>query len=490
MNIVPSPFGKASRPLDVARGAYAQLPLPMRRRLGALLRFVPVSARYGRTYRAWRRRIEAAEAEPAKAAAIQAGRLLDVVRLAISASPGHRDRLAPVFGREGPRDADALLARWAEVPVLTGDEVVTGGERFCTVPAERLDIGLTGGSSGRPVRFYLDRGRAPIEYAFVHHAWRRAGFRPGLPRAVFRGVETAGAAHMHYEPALAELRCSVFHLSDSVMAGYLQEIQARRIAHLHGYPSALAIFADHVLRSCGPLDTIAGVLPTSERLPAHLRRSIERAFPAAILAPTYGLSEKVAFATEVEGAPDVYEFDPLYGYTELVDIQGRAVVREGERGRIVSTGLLFPGMPLIRYETGDEADLVALPSRANGARLQVRRIVPRHGHEYLIGRSGILMPLSGMLQVDEEILGVGEFQFVQDTPGAVTLRVVPRSGPVPDFGAYLARANAKARGEITLAIEIVDSLPTTVRGKRKFIDQRLPEALRAEALAAADRGPS
>jgi hypothetical protein len=34
---------------------------------------------------------------------------------------------------------------------------------------------------------------------------------------VFRGVEVRGAGHMQDEPALGELRCSVFHLSDAVM---------------------------------------------------------------------------------------------------------------------------------------------------------------------------------------------------------------------------------------------------------------------------------
>ena len=83
---------------------------------------------------------------------------------------------------------------------------------MCTRPPEELDTGSTGGSSGKPVKFYLDRNRSPIEYAFVHDAWSRAGFRAGDPRCVFRGVELSNAdkTHMQYDPALAELRCSVF----------------------------------------------------------------------------------------------------------------------------------------------------------------------------------------------------------------------------------------------------------------------------------------
>jgi phenylacetate-CoA ligase len=468
--------------LDIARSRYAQLPLPTRRRLGAVLQLVPVSLRQGGTYRAWRARIAEAAKNPAAVPAQQRLERLALLRLAYANSPAYRERLGGLVGATA-EPAEALLEGWDSIPVLTGAEVVAEGARLCTVAPERLDVCLTGGSSGRPVRFLLDRGRSPVEYAFVHEAWRRTGFHPGTPRAVFRGVETDGPEHMHYEPALAELRCSVFHLSETAMAAYLHEIRRRGIAHLHGYPSALGIFADFVLRRGGPRHEIRGIMPTSERLPPHVRAVLRKAFPRATIAPFYGLSEKVAFATEVPSEPDTYDFDALYGYTELVDDDGRVVVEAGRRGRIVSTGLLFRGMPLIRYETGDEAELVALPTPENGGRLRVRAIQPRHGHEYLIGQSGILVPLSAMLQVDEEILGVGEFQFFQDRPGHVTLRVVPRAGAVPDFTDYLARANRKAEGEITLSLDIVDDLPTTSRGKRKFIDQRLARAQAAERRA-------
>jgi phenylacetate-CoA ligase len=468
--------------LDVARGAYARLPVGARLGLGRVLRHLPASLKYGGTYRAWRRRIVEAANDPAVASAAQEAALVALVARARAASPAHRERLVPVLG-EGPLDPAALRAAWGRIPVLTAAEVMAQGTRLCTADPATLDECATGGSSGRPVRFLLDRGRSPVEVAFVHEAWARAGFRPGDARAVFRGVEVRGAGHMQDEPALGELRCSVFHLSDAVMAGYLAEIRRRGIAFLHGYPSALSIFAAYVLRAHGPLAQIRGVLPTSERIPAPFRATLSRAFPGAVLAPFYGLSEKVAFATEVPGEPDHYVFDPLYGHAEIVDEAGTPLTRPGERGRLVATGLLFTGMPLIRYETGDEAEVVAAPTRENGARLTVRAIVPRHGHDYLVGRSGILVPLSAMLQVDEEIFGVGEFQFVQEEPGRVILRIVPRGGAVPDFTGYLLRANRKAAGELDLRLEIVDGLPTTMRGKRKFIDQRLDVAREAARLA-------
>lgn len=471
--------------LDVARSAYARLPLASRLRLGSVVRFVPAALKYGGTYKTWRRRIAQASQHVEFCVEHQNAALLALVDRARTASPFYRERLASIFGKS-PLVISDLRAEWHRIPILTGADVVAHGRELCTVRPEELDPCITGGSSGRPVTFFLDRGRSPIEYAFVHAAWARTGFTPAHSRAVFRGVEIAGSAHMHHEPALGELRCSVFHLSEEVMSGFLGTIEARKITFLHGYPSALAIFAAFVLRQRGPFTQIRGVLPTSERLPSLLRRRLAQAFPCATIAPIYGLSEKVAFATELPDTPETYTFDPLYGLTEVVDADGLPMHERGSRGRLVSTGLLFSGMPFIRYETGDEAELVEPARPENGYRLRVRQIVPRHSQDYVVGRSGILIPISAFLQLDEEILGVGEFQFVQETPGQIILRIVPRCAEMPDFASYLRKANRKAAGEIAMTLEIVDAIPTTRVGKRKFIDQRLEVAIKATRVLSDD----
>jgi phenylacetate-CoA ligase len=347
---------------------------------------------------------------------------------------------------------------------------------MCTRPPETLDTGSTGGSSGQPVKFYLDRNRSPIEYVFVHDAWSRAGFRPGDPRCVFRGVElsNAEATHMQYDPALAELRCSVFHLTDATMRGYYDEIVDRGIRFIHGYPSAIAIFAAYLARAdLAPFSQIAGVFPTSERFSADQHDIVRQAFDRATLVPFYGLSEKVAFACALPDDADVFAFDPLYGYTELVDDTGAPVVLPGACGRIISTGLLFPGMPFIRYDTGDSAQLVAAPHAANGHRLTVRGITPKHGTEYLLGRSGTLIAVKGIISnLQGTAYGIWEYQFYQDTPGEAVVRLVPLTG-VTDFSSYRDLLNRKLAGELHMVVEIVDRIAMTPRGKRKFIDQRL-----------------
>ena len=461
--------------LDIARGAYSRLPPQTRSTLASFLRFVPEDLKWGSSYRTWRALLAEARNDPAIVRQHQ-----DRARLAMVAaarqSPYYRALFEDVFG-DGFEPAQLLAdANWVRIPILSSAMVAAQARDLCTRPPETLDTGSTGGSSGAPVKFYLDRNRSPIEYAFVHDAWSRAGFRPGDPRCVFRGLElsNAEATHMQYDPALAELRCSVFHLTDATMRGYYDEIVRRGIRFIHGYPSAIAIFAAYLLRAgLAPLAQIAGVFLTSERFSANQHEIVRQAFERATLVPFYGLSEKVAFACALPGDPDVFAFDPLYGYTELVDDSGAPVVVAGASGRIISTGLLFPGMPFIRYDTGDSAQLVAPAHAANGYRLTVRGITPKHGTEYLLGRSGSLIAVKGIISnLQGTAYGIREYQFYQDKPGEAVVRLVPLSGTT-DFSSYQELLNRKLAGELHMAVEIVDRIATTPRGKRKFIDQRL-----------------
>jgi phenylacetate-CoA ligase len=461
--------------LDIARGAYSRLPPQTRSTLASFLRFVPEDMKWGSRYRTWRSLLAEARNDPAIV-----GQHQDRARLAMIAaarqSRYYRALFEDIFG-SGFEPAQLLAdTNWVHIPILSPATVAAQARDMCTRPPETLDTGSTGGSSGTPVKFYLDRDRSPVEYAFVHDAWSRAGFRPGDPRCVFRGLElsNADATHMQYDPALAELRCSVFHLTDATMRGYYDEIVRRCIRFVHGYPSAIAIFAAYLLRTgLAPFAQIAGVFPTSERFSADQHDVVRQAFDRATLVPFYGLSEKVAFACALPDDADVFAFDPLYGYTELVDDSGAPVVVPGASGRIISTGLLFPGMPFIRYDTGDTAQLVAPPRAANGYRLTVCGITPKHGTEYLLGRSGSLIAVKGIISnLQGTAYGIREYQFYQDTPGEAVVRLVPLSGAT-DFSSYRELLNRKLAGELHMVVEIVDRIAMTPRGKRKLIDQRL-----------------
>ncbi|HEY5473675.1 MAG TPA: hypothetical protein VIK32_10840, partial [Candidatus Limnocylindrales bacterium] len=144
------------------------------------------------------------------------------------------------------------------------------------------------------------------------------------------------------------------------------------------------------------------------------------------------------------------------------------------RGRLLGTGFVSQGMPLLRYDTGDTAELVETAAPSNGYRLTVKAIWGRRCQEFLVGRAGNAVSKTALNIHSQAYSRVRQFQFFQDTPGRAVLRVVPLVAGDREAGEALLRAfAAKVAHVVELRLEVLDTLPATSRGKCLFIDQRL-----------------
>jgi phenylacetate-CoA ligase len=463
--------------LDIARSSYVNLPLGVRRYIGAALATVPARLRYGATYQTCREEIVRARHNPGFAASEQRKRLISAVDTALKHSPFYKESFARALGQQLSAEEIVQPKNWLRVPVLDTLTVQREALRMCCVPQEQLDRVATGGSSGHPLPFFLDRDRSPTEYAFVMDLWERAGCGLDDWRASFRGwnIPPHAAQPFEVEHGLRQLRVSVFQMEPAQLAIYADEIRRRGIRFFQGYPHAIAKFANFVNLMDPPMrHDIAGIMLHSEPLYPEYRAAITKAFPNATLLPFYGLSEKCAFGSPDPSRPGAYSMSPLYGFTELLDDNGSPVTRPGATGRIVSTGLQFLGMPFIRYETGDRATLVERPNRANGYSLQVADIAPREGHLFLISHANTPILAHMTMIGDRELDAISAFQYEQHRPGEVLMRVELAPGASPAMvTAYTQKINERQRGALNFTPEIVPAIPLTERGKRRLVIQHL-----------------
>lgn len=456
--------------LDVLRGIYVSAPSSWRRFGGRVLSLLPVKTIYGAQYSRWRDTISSHDGDADRTAAFVQEQLLEILTLASNAA-FYRDLVAPY-------PVDGNVFKWlARFPILTKDDVRQRASDLAVAPLHHLDIVTTSGSTGHPVQIWLDRARGVREQAFIHSVFARAGFVAGDMRLVLRGVQIGNVDKRpcEWEPALRELRCSPFHLTAIHMARYAEEAMRRNIRFIHGYPSALAIFARY-LTSSGHAwrQQVRGVFPISEPLYMQQLSLLSNAFPNARILPFYGMSEKVAFAQTVDDGSLDYVFQPLYGWAELIDAEGQPVIKPGRKGRIVATGFTSRGMPLVRYDTGDDAELAALPSAENGWALRVRNLHGRWQPEYLVSADGGLVSIAALNVHSTAFLAISEYLFTQSEVGRAKLFVVPAPGAQrADIEVYLEQVRAKVGFGIQFELEIVARLEPSARGKRRLIEQKL-----------------
>jgi phenylacetate-CoA ligase len=463
--------------LDIARGAYVRSPKMVRNAVAPALALLPMLFQYGKTYYALRADIARSRVDSGFAETRQLAALRALLTKAHRGSTFYRARIESALGSR--IDFRTIgFDDLAELPVLTKDEIREAGDTVLAAPPESLDRASTSGSSGQPLLFWLDKDRSPREFAFVNNVWSQTGYCEGDARCVLRGLLLADIDKrpFEWEGGLKELRCSPFAMTGERMNLYLDMIDRRAISYLHGYPSAIEILCRHMWRTGRrPLAGIRGVFPISEPLYSFQRDLIRTVLPEAAIAPFYGLSERVLFAGERRGREGEFAFEPLYGHAELLDDDGEPVTRAGARGRIVGTGFLSTGMPFIRYETGDSAELVEPACEENAWRLCVRAIKPRRKPEFLIGAEGNRIVTPTIVPVSpDKFFGVSEFQFYQDTPGRCLIKVVPAAGcGEAEARLFLHEMQSRVGSAIQFELTLADELASDARGKRAVVDQRL-----------------
>ncbi len=202
--------------------------------------------------------------------------------------PAHRDRLRSAgFFRDDL--AGFRLDDLPTLPTLSKAEIRDGLESFSDheVPGGAFRY-TTGGSSGQPLIFYIDRRRQAHDQAarMRTHAW--FGVRHGEREVYLWGAPVELSKQDRIKALRDRLTnqrlFSAFAMSAETMGGYVDEIRRFRPACIFGYPSSLALLAEFVQSAGGPirLPSLKAVFPTGETLYPHQRRLLGEIFGAPV----------------------------------------------------------------------------------------------------------------------------------------------------------------------------------------------------------------
>jgi len=402
-------------------------------------------------------------------------RLQEIVAAAWRDVPGYRRLWSSAGFVEG--EPLRSLEDFRRLPTVTKADLAENLAEFTSVraPNWRRLYRATAGSTGIPFGFHLSLDAVDREWAFMHSAWERVGWRFGDRSAVLRGAWIGTREHFWSEdPHLRQLYLSTYELTPETWPAYCNRMMTYGVDHLQAYPSAAHLLADIVLemRNLRP-PRFKLILLGSENLYDFQRDRIARAFPGARLFSWYGHAEQAVFAPQCEASTRLH-CQPLYGFTEILDPDG-AEVTEASMGEIVATSFWNRAMPFIRYRTMDfgwrGANVCPSCGRSD---LSIDRIEGRL-QEMIVTKTGRWISMTAINMHTDVFDQVKQFQFHQDQPGEVEFRLVPK----PEYGSDARRKiqaalEEKLGSDVVLRIVEVGSIPKSRSGKFRFLDQELP----------------
>ena len=356
-----------------------------------------------------------------------------------------------------------------KIPYLTKDIIRNNLDKLKSKEKIKNIKITTGGTTGMPMEFYLDKKVAINELAFVDYYWNKFSikYKNTSRIAIFRG--NIPSKNKKFEKIGNRLILSSFKLLKNNTEEYLKVLEEFNPDYLHIYPSSLSlvtesIFENHIKIN---LQNLKGIYSSSETLNDFQREIIEKVFKVKIC-DLYGHSERAVIAFD-NIKNENYTLDLLYGYTELINENNKNIISESQKeGEIVATGFWNKSMPFIRYKTGDNAI-------SSGKYDSLKKISGRKS-EYFIDKNFNKIIF---LWADEPFWNCKEkidaYQYVQNEVGKCQLKIVKSKkfllteNDEKEIKTELKRLYPN----IEFYISYVENIERTKRGKYKYLIQEI-----------------
>ena len=385
--------------------------------------------------------------------------LIDSVNHAIEAVPFYHEK----YGNHKISSIDEFEQT---ISFIDKDVILENYDSFINpyVSMVDYDTGTTGGTSGKPLTFIAPKNRYIVELATMHTLWEQAGYKFDV-RAVIRNHCLPENKDYLINPLTREVIFDGFRLTDEYFDRICRIIQKMRIHFIHCYPSTAYEFALFLKKKGTKFQNIKAFLSGSENIFDYQRNLIEEDLGIRFY-NWYGHSEKLILAGYCQKT-DYYHAEPTYGYFELLDDEGQVVKKPGGFGEIVGTSFHNPGMPFIRYRTGDYAEYVGDKCGACGRRLPVfRNVCGRWSGDRIYNADGSFVTTTALNLHNELYQVINGIQYLQKRKGELIVLIV-KSSLFTDahekdlYDHFIGKLNADTK----VFIKYVSSLTRNKNGK-------------------------
>jgi len=363
-----------------------------------------------------------------------------------------------------------------KLPILTKEIIKKNWEDFKPAGLEKMKFYTwsTGGSTGTPFRYRLDKFDRFLGGALWYRGWSYAGYELG-DRTIFMGGSSLDINAKSYftklvhETARNIRMLSSFDMGENDMKNYVHIINRFEPRYMYGYASSFYSFAKWIEDNGINIHSPNGIFSTAEKLFPEMRKKIESVF-GTDLYDTYGLGDGGVSAYECSEHSGLH-IDTERGVMEFVDEDGHQL-EEGE-GRIVATSLHNHAMPFLRYDTGDLGHIISKNCNCGRGYKLLKEVVGR-SVDILITPEGMKIHGWFFLYIFWEYCkGIKEYQVVQEKLDKIVIKIVPED----DFDESQLHEIRETIRKRSLSWEVefkfVDKIERTGAGKYKFIINKI-----------------
>ena len=377
-----------------------------------------------------------------------------------------------LFHRLGMKPYDIKTVEDLEkLPFLNKEIINKNPDDFKPLYLKRIKYttAATGGTTGTPLKYRQSSFDRFMGGALLYRGWGYAGYELG-DRMVFlagSSLDTGNRSFLvtrAHEIARNLRKLSSFDMGDREMKEYAGVINSFRPKFIRGYASSLYFFAQWLEKNDQKIHRPEGIFTTSEKLYPAMRTKIADVFGCPVY-DTYGLSDGGVTAFECAEHSGMH-IDTERSVMEIVDGNGEQM--DSGEGRIVATSIYNYAMPFLRYDTGDDGNLLD-DTCSCGRGYKLLKEVNGRTVDVLVTPEGKSVHGWFFLYIFWEQQGIKEYQVIQETLDRIVIKIVPDDS-FDERQLDRIRLVVRSRSEgWNLEFRIVDRIERTGSGKYKFI---------------------
>lgn len=364
-----------------------------------------------------------------------------------------------------------------KIPILSKDTIRAGfPDRMASSAYDprTLITGKSSGSTGEPINYYLSKEEKGFKWACLYRAWRWTGYDFGKKYANFTVIAQVA---FRDKPIMDWLerkmtRALILQAKDmnaDNVADMVQQIRDFRPFLLKGHPSTCYYMARFMKEHDIKFD-LKAIICNGETLYPFIREYVEERFGCGIH-DIYG-SEGIETAGQCRPGGGFHVCSEAV-IPEIVERDGNPVP-PGTEGRLIVTALDKWAMPFIRYDTQDAATMSTEPCSC-GRGLPLLSSIKGRIVDMGLSPSGKLLSVYAFTPLFAKSQGVDAWQVVQESPGELSVKIQPTPAfQKESLETIRQEIEAYVGDDVNVEIAVVDSIPLTPSGKRRFFISKCP----------------
>jgi phenylacetate-CoA ligase len=358
-----------------------------------------------------------------------------------------------------------------KIPVLTKDDIRKNLPDLIArnVPRSEMIESHSSGSTGEPVKYYIDKKSYSAGWAQTFRCWGWAGFQLGDPYVKISLNPRTSSLKKIQDRLLQSKYVFAAGITDSTIEREIDAIRQFNPKIIRNYASHMYTMAK-LMEKNNIYYQGATIATTGSMLFPHYRKVIEKQFNCRVFDAYGGESTAVSFECEEHNGLHICDEDVVVEF-----LRGSEPVAHGERGSIVFTNLNNFAMPIIRYDIKDIGTF-SDESCPCGRGLSLMKSIEGRDSDIIMTPSGDFIVVEFFVILFEYMAGVDQFQVTQEALDHLTIKIIKNTQFTDDELQHIKTEIQKRAGnEVRIAIEFVDEIPLSGRsGKRRLVISHVP----------------